>query len=61
MSESEKFKQAEAFVGWMLLEAKASREGMPVDPRVEQFALLIDDHFRRMARGMMEIARKGKP
>lgn len=37
---------AENFVRWMLLEAKASREGMSVNPVVESVAICVDETMR---------------
>ena len=50
--------RSEEFVEWMFLEAKASREGLPVHPDVEHVALAVDESFRKMADRMAEIAEK---
>lgn len=48
----------EDFVRWMLLEAKASREGVSVHPDVERVALAVEEHMRKLSEGFLEIALK---
>jgi hypothetical protein len=51
---------SEEFVEWMMLEAKASREGLPVHPEVEPFALFLDEHFRKIAAEFVRFAEEHK-
>jgi predicted thioredoxin/glutaredoxin len=45
----------EGFLVWMLLEAKASREAMPVDPDVERAAVKVDDWWAHLLESVGEV------
>lgn len=50
--------QPEEFAEWMLLEAKASREGLPVEPDIESVAIALDEHFRKIAAEFLRLVRE---
>lgn len=52
---------AEDFIDWMMLEAWASRQGLPVHPIVEDLALKVDGWMRNCAQRMSEVLAKVKP
>lgn len=49
---------SEDFIRWMLLEAEASRAGLPVHPDVECAALFIDESMRKLSERFLEFARE---
>lgn len=49
---------AEDFARWMLLEAKASREGLVVDPLIEEVAIGFEKMMREISEGFIRIARE---